>query len=194
MKKLMIAFAAAVLATIANAATIQWGTSASDSLKNPDGTDAGGEGYITMYLFSINESTYNTLTAGGEAGVNAKVWDTYGSSLASATDSYVDDGMGQILIADPGSFGVGDTAYAATLLVYDEGSGATHYLGNAASFTFAADIDAGVYELDTFIGGDAGSMATAVGWTAASGPVPEPTSGLLMLLGMAGLALRRRRA
>ena len=28
-------------------------------------------------------------------------------------------------------------------------------------------------------------------WTAA--PVPEPTSGLLMLLGMAGLALRRRR-
>ena len=30
------------------------------------------------------------------------------------------------------------------------------------------------------------------GWYAAS--VPEPTSGLLMLLGMAGLALRRRRA
>ena len=29
-------------------------------------------------------------------------------------------------------------------------------------------------------------------WTAAA--IPEPTSGLLMLLGMAGLALRRRRA
>jgi len=188
MKKLMIAFAAMALATIANAATIQWGTSA--TLKNPDGSDADGSGYITMYLFSINESTYNTLTAGGEAGVNAKVWDTYGSSLASATDSYVDDGMGQILIADPGSFGVGDTAYAATLLVYDEGSGATHYIGNAAAWTFAADIDKYVYDLDTFIGGDVGSQATAVGWTA----VPEPTSGLLMLLGMAGLALRRRRA
>ena len=31
-------------------------------------------------------------------------------------------------------------------------------------------------------------------WTGGSSPVPEPTSGLLMLLGMAGLALRRRRA
>jgi len=193
MKKLMIAFATVALATIANAASMQWGTSA--TLKNPDGSDADGSGYITMYLFSIDASTYATLTAGGESGVSAKVWETYGSALASATDSYVDDGMGQIILyGDPNTYGVGDTAYAATLLVYDEGSGATHYLGNAASFTFAADIDAGVYELDTFIGGDAGSMATAVGWTAASGPVPEPTSGLLMLLGMAGLALRRRRA
>ena len=31
-------------------------------------------------------------------------------------------------------------------------------------------------------------------FTAGSSPVPEPTSGLLMLLGIAGLALRRRRA
>ena len=30
------------------------------------------------------------------------------------------------------------------------------------------------------------------GWTSAS--VPEPTSGLLMLVGLAGLALRRKRA
>ena len=41
-----------------------------------------------------------------------------------------------------------------------------------------------------------GNMATqtqnAANWTTAS--VPEPTSGLLMLVGLAGLALRRRRA
>lgn len=37
-----------------------------------------------------------------------------------------------------------------------------------------------------------GSNPESNGWTVAT--VPEPTSGLLMLLGMAGLALRRRRA
>ena len=190
MKKLMIAFATVALATIANAATMQWGTSSTEALKNPDGTDAGGEGYITMYLFSINAATYATLTAGGESGVSAKVWETYGSSLASATDTYVDDGMGQIMIIDPNSYGVGDTAYAATLLVYDEGSGATHYIGNAAAYTFAADMDQDVYDMNTFIGGSVGAMSTAVTWAA----VPEPTSGLLMLLGVAGLALRRKRA
>ena len=41
-----------------------------------------------------------------------------------------------------------------------------------------------------------GNMATATQNSAnwVGGAVPEPTSGLLMLLGMAGLALRRRRA
>ena len=34
--------------------------------------------------------------------------------------------------------------------------------------------------------------AAAAGWTPA--PVPEPTGGLLLLLGVAGLALRRKRA
>ena len=45
------------------------------------------------------------------------------------------------------------------------------------------------------------TLAVSGTWIASSqmssfnvAPVPEPTSGLLMLLGMAGLALRRRRA
>ena len=52
--------------------------------------------------------------------------------------------------------------------------------------------DIGTYMTD----GEIGSLpyyenAAAQGWTAA---VPEPTSGLLLLLGMAGLALRRKQA
>ena len=41
-------------------------------------------------------------------------------------------------------------------------------------------------------GSQASITQAAGGWTSTS--VPEPTSGLLMLLGMAGLALRRKRA
>ena len=41
---------------------------------------------------------------------------------------------------------------------------------------------------------DATAGYTGAGWYSQASAVPEPTSGLLMLLGMAGLALRRRRA
>ena len=43
--------------------------------------------------------------------------------------------------------------------------------------------------------GDITAMQSASAWKDVNtGAVPEPTSGLLMLLGVAGLALRRRRA
>ena len=183
----MFAAVAAMLGVAANAASIQWATSES-GLFNPDGSEAMGEGYITMYLFSIDSTAYGNLTKGGEAGVSAAVWNTYGSQLASADASYADDGMGQIMILDPNSYTTGDTAYSAIILTYDAGEGITHYKANVAEWAFAADIDKTLPEMDTFVGGQGGT--TAVTWQT----VPEPTSGLLLLLGVAGLALRRRRA
>lgn len=38
------------------------------------------------------------------------------------------------------------------------------------------------------------TSANTVGYSGTVANVPEPTSGLLMLVGLAGLALRRRRA
>ena len=189
MKKLMVMLGAVAMAACVQAASVTWATT-NNGLMDPTGNYAGGEGYITMYMFSIDSATYTDLTKGGEAGVAAAVWGKYGSKLATATDSYVDDGMGQIMITDTKAYGVGDTAYSAIILTYNKGDGVTHYVANAGAYAFDADIDITVAEMDTFIGGEAGSMSTATGWTA----VPEPTSGLLLLLGVAGLALKRKRA
>ena len=66
------------------------------------------------------------------------------------------------------------------------------YAGDAETLFRAFDGTAdgeGALTLDPDFG--AGSAGD---WTAAPGSVPEPTSGLLLLLGAAGLALRRRRA
>ena len=71
---------------------------------------------------------------------------------------------------------------------------------DATSYTYyKADMSALVYDPDnqesssgTF-NANAATMLSS-GTSANFAAVPEPTSGLLMLLGVAGLALRRRRA
>ena len=69
--------------------------------------------------------------------------------------------------------------------------------GNLSQLVYASDMETVVANTYTVSGltsntwsGDKFTYASAGNFTA----VPEPTSGLLMLLGMAGLALRRRRA
>ena len=62
-------------------------------------------------------------------------------------------------------------------------------------YTFTSDPKAGVVaQATTTPTVGFGNMATATQAAGAWTAVPEPTSGLLMLLGMAGLALKRKRA
>ena len=183
----MIAAAVAMLGVAANAASMNWATC--DAVQDPTGAYCGGEGYVTMYMFVIDSATYTDLTKGGAAGVSAAVWGTYGNQLASADGTYVDDGMGQFTLTDSNSYASGNTAYAAIIMAYDKGEGITHYKGNVGSYTFDSDADVTIGDMDTKIFGSAVGT-TAVTWQS----VPQPTSGLLMLLGMAGLALRRKRA
>ena len=195
MKKLMIAACAVAFAAVANAATAEWGTDPS-ALLDPNGNDIGwdGNGYITMSMWSIDSATYDALNKNGADGVSAAVWTAYNASTPDASNA--DDGNGQVFVKDPNEYGVNDTAYAAILLTYNEGDGITHYKGNIASWTFEADMDKTSPYMDSYVYGD--DTGTALGWTAVGTPTPtptptpEPTSGLLLLLGVAGLALRRK--
>jgi hypothetical protein len=68
----------------------------------------------------------------------------------------------------------------------------TDYKGSEVSYTSAAVSKNALGNGTQTIG--FGNQQSATQAAGAWGAVPEPTSGLLMLLGMAGLALRRRRA
>lgn len=185
MKKLMILAAAVVATVAANAAAITWG---SGTVYLSDGTTKAGKDAVTAYLFLIDSSTYGTFAANttGKAMSDA-VYAAYGSDLASASANKATTAKGIVNIADPTAYANGDTAYAAILYVNGD-----NYMGNVATYTLTSDLDATVGSLSVVLGGDIGGGSTTTAWSTAA--VPEPTSGLLMLLGMAGLALRRRRA
>ena len=184
MKKIMIAAMAVFAAVAANAAALKWGSGTVELA----GGGTAGKNEVTGYLFLISSDTYNTLAANttGKALSDA-VYAAYGSSLASATASKATNAKGVANISDPSTYANGNTAYAALLFV--EGD---NYMGNVATYTLTSDLDTTIDNLALTIGGDVGGGSTATAWSTAA--VPEPTSGLLMLLGMAGLVLRRRRA
>ena len=181
MKKLVLAVAAVALAIGAQAATVNWKSGA--NVLGPDGTTKLGKDAYMMYVWdNLTASEYASLTVD-------KVYDTYGSQLASAKSA--SSGSATLGTTVKNTSAADDTTYyAAVLLVYNDGT-KDYYMANlATAHTDAVGGGASVGNLGKFIGGD--TSGTATSWTTAA--VPEPTSGLLMLLGMAGLALRRRRA
>ena len=186
MKKLMIALAVAAIAAIGNAASVNW---QSGGVLDPNGNVANKS--VTAYLWVIDATTYDTLAANttGKAMSDA-VYAAYGSKTGDAYASTVTTKKGAANLTDDSkSYSAGDSAYGVLLYTYGTGDD-LQYMGNVGKVTLESsmDADSGMMSINLF--GDTTKAATA--WSTAA--VPEPTSGLLMLLGMAGLALRRRRA
>ena len=135
----------------------------------------------------MNATTYNTYAAYTDAAaLSDAVYAAYGSASATATKSSTAKGVANISYGDYSS---GDTVYAILLYTATENS-TDYWLGNYGTVTFSSAQDVSLANLANAIGG--GESTTATAWSTAA--VPEPTSGLLLLLGMAGLALKRKRA
>ena len=192
MKKLMIAAFAAAFAVAAQAASISWASN-NKSLTDASGAAVGGQlsGY-TLVLVNLGTSinwdnatviptgstsetttlTINTATSSKRGRVTGKINFAYD---ASNTDSNLVNNNDYIALM----FVDGDNKL--NKLVYSSGD----EVGDEAVWKVS-----GLVNNASTIGASTAVIGLTGNFTAA----PEPTSGLLMLLGMAGLALRRRRA
>lgn len=181
MKKLFVAFAVVASAMVVNAATCTWSTTGTIYQPTDSATAVAG---FTAYLFdttTVSQSALVALLRDGSSITDYAAMCTYNTPTAAkvATTSFTQDS--------------GKTITAFMAIVQDDyvyistSKGATTADVGTAGFSLGnqSTPSKNVFGFSTAYG--------SAGWYSTAS-APEPTSGLMMLLGMAGLALRRKRA
>ena len=182
MKKLMITLAIVAMAAITQAASFDWKTSATGKIY-----EAGTETLLasgTAYIFDAASVSQQTVLS---AFLDGKTWTTGNLDSKAVSAGVIAATKGEAFAY--GAAGNNYDFYVAlvdgdNIFISDAVQLAAQDVGYAqASFSLKTPSQAAAMDKTTFAGG---------GWYTAA--VPEPTSGLLLLLGMAGLALKRKQA
>lgn len=184
MKKIMMALAVVACAAMAQASVVKWSSTAVAF----NGTKLGNQD-VSLYLVGVGDAsdmlfdTRKTASApvvnkgklGSDVGAGQASYD-YNSTLAG----------GGFINSETGA-DLGRQYYM--VITYNDGTKDYTYTSSAVSSSGLSSTSLGAIDF-TFNDTISTVAGTKDAWVA----VPEPTSGLLMLIGMAGLALRRRRA
>ena len=178
----MIAAAIVCAAAMSQAAALAWGTYGWAGDANPDLGDwiTGGKAYLVMVTDAATFAVADDLSVTGGSIVDSMAfadgtangtWNDTSDLVAGQTYQFA------MILTTAGSDKVDDKIVIPTSGMYgldDNDSALYEVTWNASTGGDITPVHDGVF------------MDTAV--------APEPTSGLLLLLGVAGLALRRRRA
>lgn len=173
MKKLLIVTSAIAMSCVLNAASFVWGFSSGEIVGPTDAYCVDGfldGGYASLYIGDILVAT----ALQDDVEFNFGTFDGSNPAFDDAVSSTAGQAYRLVLRTT-------DDKYEIT---YDGVSSSYDVVGMGTTTTIMSLVDTTTYGAADWqaVGGD----------TPTPGPIPEPTSGLLMLLGMAGLALRRK--
>ncbi len=201
MKKLIVSTIAVALALVANAATVSWTiTGVQDSSANKLTAGHTYMFFATSAAAAQTQIAAITALAGSGAdslttAMSSAAWNDTKKATAAGTFSIgTSAAMGGYTLPTNASLGLsGGTTYFAYAVIFDTETitDASNYIvaqGTPTTSGFTTNGDTSSMNKSINIGSQSSATWYAVG------SVPEPTSGLLMLLGVAGLALKRKRA
>lgn len=195
MKKLMMAAAIVCAVASVQAANVTW-----KALDVEASTASSADGYITYFLMAADDT----------GAMSSKLWSIEDATAAAKAKDASAFAAHTIPAAKVGSvdteeaFSISSAKYTGSASSWVSTTGDEKY-GYFYAIVFNAETIADATEFLVAGGAEADGSAKLMFGTATANQsvnlaagswqaIPEPTSGLLMLLGMAGLALRRRRA
>ena len=181
MKKMIIAAAIMCAAVFAQAAQVAWSVAGMNSY--------AGDAYSVFVIGQNGVKSVDQITALLDAGTAVDSY-AFGSGTVAA------NGMGSVTAAASGkTLDAGThTMFAVLFDSASPSAGNSQYVTIAGQAGFTKAIAATTASV-TFAGGNVSSVVNnAANWKSfgKGGGVPEPTSGLLLLVGGAMLALRRK--